>query len=184
MTSGTSAWKAVAVFVCSCAIAALVPILLLGRPLTPLATEVDEFAVMTARYSGDRHPVSVIWVRTTLGPAALAISGTAIDSQASVYTIEVTGNFVLSSVQGEPRGTNLWIVVQAHDWDTIGSGLDHQHSSLASLGKPETDSLQGVPYISVCRWRRIYHLSLEGYPWCTGQPNGASNLSASEAKRG
>lgn len=133
---------------------------------------------MTSRYSGDSHPVSVTWVRTTLGPAAQVLSGDTMgNSQAAaipVYAIEVTGRFVISSVRGEPRGTNLWIVVRANDWDTIGTGLDHRYSSLASVGKPETDPLQGVPNMSVCQWRRTYHLSMTGYSWCTGQPIGVT----------
>ena len=155
----------IAALVIGIAIAITLPSSPTRHARSTIAAQVDQFAVIMAAGSGDSTPTKVTWVKTTLGPASRVISDTGLHGAARsipVYAMEISGHFSLRSVEGQPTGTDLWVVLARSNWETIGSGLMKTTPSMRALGSVETDSLAGISPISMTAWRTEYHLSVTG----------------------
>ncbi|MGO8875489.1 MAG: hypothetical protein ACLQNG_06970 [Acidimicrobiales bacterium] len=131
--------------------------------LSSLAAEIDQFAVNVAASTGDPTPTAVSWVSSTLGPAALDISGDGFSNSTAqaipVYALEISGTFEAATVRSKPTGTNLWLVVQQSNWLVLGTGLMKTTPSMESLGTVETDSLTDVAPTTMAAWMAKYHVA-------------------------
>jgi hypothetical protein len=133
---------------------------------SPLAVEIDQFAVDFAADAGNTDPGSVTWGACPAGGDA-ANPGLCQPGSPLTYVLAITGgaggDFYIYAAGAQFGGTppHAPFVVtffSPSTWDVGDLSLSPTPVDLSSLGSVETDSLAGIPPISTSAFQAKYHI--------------------------
>ena len=136
---------------------------------SPIAQELDQYAVNLAANEGNRHPTTLIWAATNEGAAmSLAECGSEPANPTPAYYLVVEGGiFIEGETRGPPGHTSptgpvAITILHRPDLSPLGGGVDLRSGEcdtyVAQLGGPERDSLVGITPISWTRFDEKHHL--------------------------